>query len=215
MKKLLILSLSILFLMSCGNEQRGGFNFDELKPKLNLSTEKEKSFDAILEKYKTKREETFSAMKEGGKMDRTAMMQAMGNMIKDQNKELKALLNEDQFKAYQNYMAPMMNRFTPPGYSKGIVNKITTELALDDSQTKILSAVNKAFEKSYIDAHDYYHGNNKAAKEYWNKYDEERKKAIKSILNDEQYKKYLNIVSGVSFKGEHGGGDTSKKEQNH
>ena len=215
MKKLLILSLSILFLMSCGNEKRGGFNFDKLKPKLNLSADTEKSFDAIVQKYKTKREETFSAMKEGGKMDRTAMMQTMGNMIKDQNKELKVLLNNKQFKAYQSFMAPMMNRFTPPGYSKEIVNKITTELSLDDSQTKMLLAVNKAFEKSYIDAHDYYHGNNEAAKEYWNKYDEERKKAIKSILNHEQYATYLNIVSGVSFKGEHGGGDTAKKEHKH
>lgn len=72
--------------------------------------------------------------------------------------------------------------------------KIKTELALTDEQSQILEAANNAFEKSYHDAHDIYHGNSELAQEYWVKFDNERKNAIKSIVSEEQYAKFLELV---------------------
>lgn len=191
-----------------------GFNFDKLKPTLNLSTEQETQFDATVAKFQKQRKESFAAAKENGKMDRSAMMKKMGTLIEKQNNEIATILNKKQYQSYLEFVTPMMSRFSP-GYSKTILNQIVTELALDATQAKTLTAINNAFEKSYIEAHDYYHGNNEAAKEYWNKYDEQRKKAIQALVHKEQYTKYLAIVSNHNFSGEHGKGDTSKKEHKH
>ena len=64
----------------------------------------------------------------------------------------------------------------------------------------MVNAANDAFEKAFNDAHDIYHGNNDVAKEYWNKYDAQRKAAIKSALTPEHFAKFEEIVKGEQFK---------------
>ena len=54
---------------------------------------------------------------------------------------------------------------------------------------------------SFNDAHDVYHGNTEMAKEYWNKFDSQRKEALKKAFTPEQHAKYLEIVKDQSFKG--------------
>ena len=72
--------------------------------------------------------------------------------------------------------------------------KIKSEVGLSDQQMQIVNAANNAFEKAFSDAHDVYHGNTDLAKEYWNKFDAQRKAAIEKSLTPEQVTKFLDIV---------------------
>lgn len=203
--KLVLICLTFLLVMACKEEvakRKGRFNFDAIKAELSLTEDQASKFDSIIDKYTKIREASFAASKENGKMNRSVMMKKMQTIMKSQNEEVLAILNPDQLPVYQKFAKKMMQS-RRSGYSDEDLLKITTTLALDSTQTKMLNAVNKAFEKSYSDAHDYYHGNSELAKEYWNKYDLERKKALKIILTEEQNAKYLEIVNTIAFKGEH------------
>lgn len=186
-----------------------GIDFDEIKSEMSLTEDQETEFDIIVDKYTVLRGEVFAAARKSENVDRVALMGKMRKIIEDQNNEVKNILKPEQFDTYITFVKKFSNRFNPPGYSKDLIQKINSELSLNDGQSTKLVAINKAFEKAYIDAHDYYHGNNEAAKEYWNKYNDERKKAVKALISEEQYAKYLELVSHVQFEGEHGG---DKKE---
>ncbi len=95
------------------------------------------------------------------------------------------------------------NRRRRPGYPDELMSRLKSELQLDESQWQMLKAVNKAFEKSYHDAHDFYHGNGELAREYWQRYDKERKNALKQLFNETQYEQYLEIVKDVTPQGGH------------
>ena len=131
-------------------------------------------------------------------------------IIKNQNEEVRGILNAEQKETYNNF-AKKFERFGKPGYPDELISEIKQKLDLNEQQEKMLVAVNKTFEKSYVNAHDYYHGNGEAAREYWNKFDEERKKALKKVFTEEQYAKYLEIVDDYGFRGEHNEG--GKKEE--
>ena len=202
-----MLFISVITVFSCEKEEgkrKGRFNFEEIKSELNLTAQQTEKLDVTIVKYTKIREESFAAAKEGGKMNRSIMMNKMQTILKAQNEEIIAFLTPEQLPIYQAF-AEKMARFGKPGYSDKEVLKITTELALDSTQVKMLNAVNKAFEKSYSDAHDFYHGNSELAKEYWNKYDQERKNALRKIFSEEQNTKYLEVAKDLAFKGEHGG----------
>ena len=204
-----IIVLLFLLTLSCGMETKMGIDFDEIKSEMSLTEDQETEFDIIVDKYTVLRGEVFAAARKSENVDRVALMGKMRKIIEDQNNEVKNILKPEQFDTYITFVKKFSNRFNPPGYSKDLIQKINSELSLNDGQSTKLVAINKAFEKAYIDAHDYYHGNNEAAKEYWNKYNDERKKAVKALISEEQYAKYLELVSHVQFEGEHGG---DKKE---
>jgi hypothetical protein len=198
----LFVAASFLF-ASCGEKEKGkrrGINFKELKPELALTTEQEQQFDAVVEKYtKIAEESRAAASSEGGKMDRVAMFAKMEEMRKQQAEEMKVFLDSTQFEKYNTFIAK--NTRKRPGYSNELLEQMKTELALDEQQATMLEAVNKTFEKSYHDAHDFYHGNNELAKEYWVKYDDERKAALKQVFSEEQYAKYLDLAATQGFVG--------------
>lgn len=223
-KNIAMLFLAVMFLVSCNTGQKqqeqqvqevqeqkeqekpkrkGRFDFNQVKAELHLTKDQEQKFDTIVAKYQKVREESFAGFGESGaKPNRSVMMEKMQGIQKLQNKEIIDILNQKQMPVYEEF-AEKMARFGKPGYSDKEIQKMTTELALDESQVKMLNAVNKAFEKSYSDAHDFYHGNGELAKEYWNKYDQERKNTLQKVFNEEQYSKYLEIAKELVFKGEH------------
>ncbi len=65
-----------------------------------------------------------------------------------------------------------------PRYDNALLERIKTEAQLSEDEFKVVNAANDAFEKAFNDAHDVYHGNNDLAKEYWDKFDAQRKAAI-------------------------------------
>ncbi len=210
-KKLILPVLALLFVLSsCSEEKkRRGMDLNEIKPGLKLSSAQESQFDAIAKRYNESRE----AMRNVEGVDRATRMAQSRELMKRYNEEILAILDPEQQETYKDF-AKKFNRGRS-GYSDELIGQLQAELALDENQSKMLVAVNNAFEKSYANAHDYYHGNAEAAREYWNKFDEERKKALKDVFTEEQYAKYQEIVKEYGFRGEHkeGGKPSEKKAE--
>ncbi len=180
--------------------RRRGPDYNALKQELGLSAEQEKQFDEVTEKYRRIGEANRASYTGAdGKVDRVAMFEKMDEVRKQQFAEVATFLNTDQIRQYEEFVEK--NSRKRPGYSDEIVTRIKTELKLDQSQAQILEAANKAFEKSFHDAHDFYHGNSELAAEYWTKYDEERKNALKQVFTEVQYKQYLEIVKDITSPG--------------
>lgn len=184
-----------LLLVSCKKEEnrRRGIDYNQIKPELTLSEEQEKQFDKVVAKYQTIAEQSrAAATADGAKPDRVEMFKKMEERTKLQNEDMKAFLNEAQYEKYADFVDK--NARKRPRYNDELLATIKTELALDAQQATMLEATNDAFEKAYQDAHDLYHGNGELAKEYWQKYDTERKNALKQVFSEEQYTQFLELV---------------------
>ena len=196
-----LMLVAVTILSSCGEEKKGrkGIDYDAVKAELKLDEEQTSKFDAVVAKYTDARE----ALKGDKAGDRATRMEKYREMMKKQIAETNEFLTEEQKVTF----AELSKKFVRgrSGYSDEFMGKLTTELALDSTQSVMLVAVNKAFETSYSNAHDYYHGNGEAAKEYWNKFDVERRKALESVFTEEQYAKYVELAHEEVFAGEHGG----------
>lgn len=184
------------------SNRRRGPDYQALKQELQLTAAQENQYDALLEKYRGIQEASRTTWTSAdGKVDRMTMFEKMDELRKQQSAEMATILNEAQMKQYEAFTAQNSRR--RPGYSVELINRIKSELQLDASQSQMLEAVNRAFEKSYHDAHDFYHGNGELAVEYWKKYDEERKKALKQVFTETQFEQYLEIVKDITPQGGH------------
>lgn len=197
MKKLLLLSSLVLaFITACNKTEepkKRGLDYDQLKKELSLNADQVTKFDEIATKFKTIAEESKAATTgEGGKMDRVAFFSKLEEIYKQQGLEMAQLLNVDQMKIYENFMEN--NTRKRPRYNDELLAKIKTELAMNDEQAKVLEAANNAFEKEFMDAHDIYHGNEKLAMEYHEKFDAQRRNAIESVLNEDQITKFRELI---------------------
>lgn len=182
-----------------GNRRRGP-DYQALKQELQLTADQQKRYDALLEKYRGIQESNRIAFTQAdGKVDRMMMYEKMDELRQQQTAEMKTILSEEQLKQYEAYTEQHSRR--RPGYSDELMTRLKSELQLEASQSQMLEAVNRAFEKSYHEAHDFYHGNGKLAREYWTRYDDERKKALKQVFSETQYEQYLELVSEVSPEG--------------
>lgn len=190
-------ALALLFASCSKKEQkRRGLDFDELKQELALNDEQEVKFDELTTDIKQALEENRNAnMSEGGKMNRTAFFAEMEEIYKKQDVVISEFLDEDQLVKYHEFMEK--NTRKRPRYNDELLTQIKTELELDDEQAKVLEAANNAFEKEFQDAHDIYHGSSDLAKEYWDKFDTQRKAAIESVLNEEQIESFRELVKDV------------------
>ena len=195
MKKLLLIPF-LFILFSCGKDA-GPFNFDQVKTDLKLTPVQIGSFDQITKKYSEKRKAIMT-----GDGERETKLNLMQGIMQNQISDINTILNEHQ-KILFEPIAERFTKFGKPGYSQKFLTKLTTKLKTDSTQEQQIRFVNKAFEKAYINAHDYYHGKPEVAKEYWNKFDQERRKSIKAILTKEQYAQYLILAKDEVFKSEH------------
>ena len=173
-------------------------DFAPVKAELKLDTEKEKQFDEITAKFQKMREESFQAAKQSGKMDRVALGIKNEEITKQQAEEMSKVLSPEQMEIFNKFVDE--NSRKRPRYNDELLAKIQKEAQLSDEQMKVVNAANDAFEKSFNDAHDVYHGNNNLAKEYWEKFDTQRKAVIKKTLSPEQYAKFEEVVKEVNFK---------------
>jgi len=144
------------------------------------------------------REESFQAAKQSGKMDRVALGIKNEEITKQQAEEMSKVLSPEQMEIFNKFVDE--NSRKRPRYNDELLAKIQKEAQLSDEQMKVVNAANDAFEKSFNDAHDVYHGNNDLAKEYWEKFDTQRKAVIKKTLSPEQYTKFEEVVKEVNFK---------------
>ena len=180
------------------DKKRKPLDFAPVKAELKLDAEKEKLFDEITAKFQKMREESFQAAKQSGKMDRVALGIKNEEITKQEAEEMSKVLSPEQMEIFNKFVDE--NSRKRPRYNDELLAKIQKEAQLSDEQMKVVNAANDAFEKSFNDAHDVYHGNNNLAKEYWEKFDTQRKAVIKKTLSPEQYAKFEEVVKEVNFK---------------
>lgn len=192
--------LAAFMLAACSKEkQKRSIDFGDFKKEVKLSADQEKSFDAITTKYQELQKQNFEAAKaQGGKMDRVALGIKNEELRTQQAEEMSKVLDTRQMEQFNKFVDEHSRK--RPRYDNALLEKIKTEAGLTDEEFAIVNASNDAFERSFNDAHDVYHGNNDLAKEYWTKFDGQRKEAIKQALPAGKYEKYLNIVKDVQFK---------------
>lgn len=205
MNKLIGFIIAVFVLVSCGTDKpKVGPDYGLVKPELKLSKQQEKQFDQITLKYSKLRHEAFTNARAGGKMNREAMMADMKRLFGAQAKELKPVLSEEQFELYAHWLEEQLPGRV--GWSPELISQIKDSLSLDEQKALMIDAVNEAFIEAYIGTHDNYHGDNEAAKAYWIEFNENRNLALKEVLTEEEFTKFLEITKEVRFKGEHGKG---------
>ena len=145
------------------DKKRKPLDFAPVKAELKLDAEKEKQFDEITAKFQKMREESFQAAKQSGKMDRVALGIKNEEITKQQAEEMSKVLSPEQMEIFNKFVDE--NSRKRPRYNDELLAKIQKEAQLSDEQMKVVNAANDAFEKSFNDALDVYHGNNDLAKE--------------------------------------------------
>ena len=179
------------------HQKRQPLDFSSVRAELKLETEKEKYFDEIVTKYQKLIEESREAAKKSGKMDRVALGIKNEELTLQQAEEMAKVLTTEQMIVFNKFIEE--NTRKRPRYNDQLLTKIQQKVGLSEEQMKIINAANDAFEKSFHDAHDIYHGNNDLAKEYWEKFDAQRKAVIEKTLTPEQFAKFKELVKEVKF----------------
>ncbi|WP_185288810.1 hypothetical protein [Chryseobacterium lactis] len=203
MKSVKIVFLALLLgavTMSCSGDKKKGIDYNEFKTEVQLTPDQVKSFDEITKKYQDLQEQNFQAAKaQGGNMDRVALGIKSEELRAQQALEMAKVLDGPQMEKFNQFVDE--NSRKRPRYDNALLERIKAEAQLSEDEFKVVNAANDAFEKAFNDAHDVYHGNNDLAKEYWEKFDAQRKAAIQKALTPEHYTKFEEIVKDVQFKG--------------
>ena len=197
---LLALALGAVIVSCSGENKKRGIDFNEFKSEVTLTADQEKRFDEITTKYQKQQEQNFEAAKaQGGEMDRVALGIKSEALREEQAKEMSGVLDAGQMQQFNKFVDERARK--RPRYDNALLARIKTEAALTEDEFAVVNAANDAFEKAFNDAHDVYHGNNDLAKQYWGKFDAQRKAAIKKGLTPEHYTAYESVVKDVQFKG--------------
>lgn len=199
--KTLFLALALgAVVMSCSGDKKKGVDYNKFKTEVKLTPEQEKSFDEITAKYQQLQEQNYQAAKaQGGNMDRVALGIKGEELRAQQALEMAKVLDAPQMEKFNKFVDE--NSRKRPRYNNELLERIKVEAQLSEDEFKVVNAANDAFEKAFSDAHDVYHGNNDLAKEYWEKFDAQRKAAIQKALTPEHYTIFEEIVKDVQFKG--------------
>ncbi|ROI02094.1 hypothetical protein EGI16_14500 [Chryseobacterium sp. G0240] len=185
---------------SCSGDKKKGIDYNQFKTEVQLTPDQEKSFDEITKKYQDLQEQNFQAAKaQGGNMDRVGLGIKNEELRVQQALEMAKVLDAPQMEKFNKFVDE--NSRKRPRYDNALLERIKTEAQLSEEEFKVVNAANDAFEKAFSDAHDVYHGNNDLAKEYWEKFDAQRKAAIQKALTPEHFTKFEEIVKDVQFKG--------------
>lgn len=198
--KTIAVAFATLFVVSCSGDKKKGVDYNQFKTEVKLTPEQEKSFDEITAKYQQLQEQNYQAAKaQGGNMDRVALGIKGEELRAQQALDMAKVLDAPQMEKFNKFVDE--NSRKRPRYNNELLERIKGEAQLSEDEFKVVNAANDAFEKAFSDAHDVYHGNNDLAKEYWEKFDAQRKAAIQKALTPEHYTKFEEIVKDVQFKG--------------
>lgn len=203
MKSIKNIALAVTFgllISACsGGNKKRGIDYNAFKSEVKLNAEQEKKFDEITAKYQKQQDQNFEAAKaQGGEMDRVALGIKSEALREEQAKEMATVLDATQLQQFNKFVDEHARK--RPRYDNALLERIKTEAALTEDEFAVVNAANDAFEKAFNDAHDVYHGNNDLAKQYWGKFDAQRKAAIKKALTPEHYAAYETVVKDVKFK---------------
>lgn len=185
----------VMLVMACSKEGKKRMaDYSIIQKELNLEGEKSAAFKAITDKYDEARKSFRATL--GEHPDRVTLFSKYEEFQASQDQEVALLLTPEQMEKYKKFVDE--NTRKRPRYNNETLALIQSKAQLDESQMQVVNAANDAFEKSYSDAHDLYHGNPELGKEYWAKFDAQRKAAIKSVLTPEQNAAYLEVVKDIT-----------------
>lgn len=184
LKSILIVIALVLF-VSCNKADNGRFNYPLIKSKLQLTKKQDKSFDAITTKYTALAKQAWM----DGNGDMNAVKEAQKSIFAEQDEQMKAVLNDKQFKLYFEEV-----NIERKGREKHNMELIKAELKLDSIQAVQYDLANEAFFKTLIDNHDNYHGKPDVFKAYHKEIDVSRRAAFEKIMSAEQYNLYLVLA---------------------
>lgn len=188
MKKLLLFILTLGVLISCSEEKkqrRGRIDYNLIKEKAGISGSTAESFDKITDEYMAKSKELFEANKKNNKETTKEEREAIA---KAQDEKIQTILSAEQYAIYEAEI-----KIERMGREKYNINLIKEELALDSAQTLAYEQTNAAFYKTLRDNHDSYHGKPDVYRQFYDELDLSRKEALKSVLTEDQYQKYLTL----------------------
>ena len=198
LKSLFIAFAASAVIFACkGENKKRGADYSKFKTEMNFTGDKAASFEAITTKYDAERKAVRESM--GEKPDRVTLFTKFEEIQKKQDAEVSEVLTADEMSKYNEFVAK--NTRKRSRYNDELLAKIQSDAGLDENQMQVVNAANNAFEKAFSDAHDVYHGNSDLAKEYFIKYDTQRKAAIQKALTPEQYVKFEQTVKDVGYKG--------------
>ncbi|KMQ66186.1 hypothetical protein ACM46_01075 [Chryseobacterium angstadtii] len=199
LKKLSLIAFAILMLSCSGDKKGKEIDWISLKKDIQLDPSKEKQFDEIIAKYTRIQEDNYNAAQgQGKKMNRTALLTKQEEARAQQALEMEKVLDAPQMEKFNKFVDE--NSRKRPRYNDALLQKIKTEAQLSEEEFAVVNAANDAFEKAFNDAHDVYHGNDDLAKEYWDKFNEQRKAAIQKALTPEHYTKFEELIKEVELK---------------
>lgn len=197
MKKIILPLLGTIIMFNCKNsEPKKTLDYTEVKNELHLDASKAKKFDAITAKYQKIRDESHAAA-EAAKTDRVAMGIKNEEILNSQKQEMSTVLSPEQMTVFNKFVEEHTRH--RPRYTDEKLAQIKSDAGLSEQQFAVVNAANNAFEKSFVDAHEIYHGNEQLAQEYWQKFDAQRKEAIKKVLTLEQYARFLSATADVKL----------------
>lgn len=184
---------------TCGNSTIEADDFDSIKKGLMLSREQERRFNAIIKKYKLLLKKNRNVVTDTSS-DLSCSMVKITEIIAKQNSEIALVLNDEQFLLYKKSIKVIENKYSTQGYSEDLMNDIISKLRLNEETAGRLIQINTSFEKLFSDARLTFQNDEVLAEEYWNMYDAERKCAVKLILSEYQFLKYLKLVAKEAYK---------------
>ncbi len=188
MRKIVMIVLALGMLISCTEEKKrkGRINYDLIKEKANITGSVAEEFDKITDEYSGKMKELYEKNKENNK---ETSKEEREELSQAQDDKIKTVLSPEQYAIYAEEI-----KIERTGREKHNINVIKEELGLDSTQAVVYDQTNAAFYKTLRDNHDSYHGKPDVYKQFYEELDGSRKEALKKILTEEQYQKYLTLV---------------------
>lgn len=184
---ILFIAFSIL-IMACGGEkkQRGRIDYDLIKEKAGITGELSKEFDKITADFGKQMSELHDKNKANNVQttdeERAAITQS-------QDEKIKKILSAEQYAIYDEEI-----KIERSGREKHNISLIREALEMDSTQTAGYDQAQAVFYKTLRDNHDSYHGKPEVYQQFYTELDESRKAALKALLSEEQFNKYLQLA---------------------
>ena len=175
----------ILLLSACSSPQQERFNYTLIKSKLDMTENQVTQFDRITTSHSKKAREAY----ESNRGNREEVRKAVMAVFKEQDRQIHALLDEDQFAIYAKEI-----KIEREGREKHNMILVRDKLGLDSAQIVKYDLANEAFYTLLIDNHDNYHGKPDVYRQYYAEIDVNRQEAFRKLMTEDQYDKYLELA---------------------
>ena len=175
----------ILLLYACSSPQQERFNYALIKSKLDMTENQVTQFDRITTSHSKKAREAY----ESNRGNREEVRKAVMAVFKEQDRQIHALLDEDQFAIYAKEI-----KIEREGREKHNMILVRDKLGLDSAQIVKYDLANEAFYTLLIDNHDNYHGKPDVYRQYYAEIDVNRQEAFRKLMTEDQYDKYLELA---------------------